>query len=101
MSINLQDSEEGGKFEYVRNIRSQNDPCYNEVKDLLLGSRKNVEVLYNPPGCLVLFEGRHTIHRVTKIRGNKLRLMALYGYALAPNITSTDYLRKIRYGRTH
>jgi len=92
VSINLQDSEEGGKFEYVRNIRSQNDPCYQEVKELLLGSRKNVEVLHNPPGCLVLFEGRHTIHRVTEIKGKKLRLMSLYGYALAPHFTSTDYL---------
>jgi len=101
VSINLQDPDEGGKFEYVRNIRNPHDPCYREVKELLLGNRKNVEELHNPPGCLVLFEGRHTIHRVTEIRGKQLRLIALYGYALAPEVTSTDYLRKIRYGRTH
>lgn len=100
VSINLQDPEEGGQFEYVRNIRSGTDPCYNEVRELLKGNRKNVEVLDNPPGCLVLFEGRYTIHRVTEIRGNILRLIALYGYALAPQVTSSDYLRQIRYGRT-
>ena len=101
VSINLQDPLEGGKFEYVRNIRSASDPKYNEVRELLRGSRKNVEILDNPPGCLVLFEGRYTIHRVTEIKGSILRLMALYGYALAPNVTSTDYLREMRYGRTH
>ncbi|NBV50924.1 hypothetical protein EBR78_06870 [bacterium] len=101
VSINLQDPKAGGEFEYVRNIRSKTDPCYKEVRELLQGGRKNVEVLDNPPGCLVLFEGRYTIHRVTRIQGDVLRLIALYGYALAPNVTSTDYLRKIRYGRTH
>jgi len=101
VSINLQDPVEGGKFEYVRNIRSKEDPRYEEVRELLKGGRKNVEVLHNPPGCLVLFEGRYTIHRVTEIKGDVLRLIALYGYALEPNVTSTDYLRKIRYGRTH
>lgn len=100
VSINLQDPEEGGKFEFVRNIRSASDPRYEEVRSLLKGSRNKVEVLDNPPGCLVLFEGRHTIHRVTEIRGKILRLIALYGYALAPDVTSTDYLRQIRYGRT-
>jgi len=100
VSINLQDAEVGGKFEYVRNIRSASDPCYQDVRELLKGSRKNVQILDNPPGCLVLFEGRYTIHRVTEIRGNTSRLMALYGYALAPNVTSSEYLRQIRYGRT-
>ncbi|MFM8270690.1 MAG: hypothetical protein ACKN9V_10925 [Pseudomonadota bacterium] len=101
VSINLQDPEEGGNFEYVRNIRTATDPRYNEVRALLKGNRKNVEVLDNPPGCLVLFEGRYTIHRVTEIKGKILRLIALYGYALEPQVTSTDYLRQIRYGRTH
>lgn len=100
VSVNLQDSLSGGKFEYVRNIRSHEDPRYETVSALLKGSRENVEILDNPPGCLVLFEGRHTIHRVTPIQGEKPRLMALYGYGLTPNVTSSDYLRKIRYGRT-
>jgi len=100
VSVNLQDPEEGGKFEYVRNIRSHQDPRYEAVTALLKGSRDKVEILDNPPGCLVLFEGRHTIHRVTQIQGKKTRLIALYGYGLTPNVTSSDYLRKIRYGRT-
>ncbi|NDG25853.1 MAG: hypothetical protein EB120_01600, partial [Proteobacteria bacterium] len=75
VSVNLQDPVKGGKFEYVRNIRSKNDPCYDDVRNLLQGSRKNVEELHNPPGCLVLFEGRYTIHRVTEIQGEKLRLI--------------------------
>lgn len=101
VSINLQDPEEGGKFEYVRNIRSKEDPRYDEVRALLKGGRENVEILDNPPGCLVLFEGRYTIHRVTEIKGKVLRLIALLGYALAPNVTSSDYLRQMRYGRTY
>lgn len=100
VSVNLQDPQAGGKFEYVRNIRSADDPRYEAVSALLKGSREKVEILDNPPGCLVLFEGRHTIHRVTQIEGHQSRLIALFGYGLTPHVTSSDYLRQIRYGRT-
>lgn len=100
VSVNLQDPLSGGKFEYVRNIRTPEDPRYEAVSALLKGGRENVEILENPPGCLVLFEGRHTIHRVTPIQGEKPRLMALFGYGLTPHVTSSDYLRQMRYGRT-
>jgi trehalose 6-phosphate synthase len=43
---------------------------------------------------------RYTLHRVTRIEGDRLRIVALLGYVSAPGTTSTDYLRRIRYGRT-
>ena len=50
---------------------------------------------------MILFQGRYTMHRVTEIKGDTLRLMALLGYVDKPGMTSTDYLRQIRYGRTN
>jgi hypothetical protein len=99
VSINLQDAEDGGVFEYVRQIRSAEDPQYDRVKRLLDGDRSEVKTLSAPPGSLILFEGRYTIHRVSPIRGQTLRLGALLGYALEPGIRSSDYLKQIRYGR--
>jgi hypothetical protein len=100
VSIPVQDCESGGKYEYVYNLRSAADENYDEVGKVLRGDRSRVQVLNTPAGSLVLFEGRYTIHRVTHIRGSQTRIMALLGYADKPGVTSNEYLRRIRYGRT-
>lgn len=99
-SIPVQDCVGGGKYEYVHNIRNQKNENYDEVKKVLKGDRSRVKILNTPPGSLVLFEGRYTIHRVTPIEGPRIRVMALLGFADRAGVTSTEYLRKIRYGRT-
>lgn len=99
VAIPIQSSDRGGVYEYVYNIRDAKNENYDAVKSLLKGERKNVQILKTPAGSLVLFEGRYTIHRVTYIEGEKIRIMGLLGYADKPGVTSTDYLRKIRYGR--
>jgi hypothetical protein len=100
VSLALQDAAEGGDFEYVPNIRSRTEENYGAIKALLAGDRSRVKRLEMNPGSLVLFEGRHSIHRVTPIRGKVTRLVALLGYDTAPGVVSTDHLRKMRYGRT-
>ena len=99
VSIPVVLSKAGGVYEYVYNIRSSEIENFDGVKRVLQGDRSNVKELSTPPGSLVLFEGRHTIHRVTPIEGNTIRVMALLGFADKPGVTSTEYLRKIRYGR--
>lgn len=99
-SIALQSSDVGGEFEYVPMIRNSTDERFDAVKALLQGSREGVITLPTTPGSLILFEGRYSIHRVTEIKGERLRLMALLGYDTQPGVMSTDHLRKIRYGRT-
>lgn len=100
VSINLRDPDEGGIYEYVKDLRSPEDENYQGVKEALKGMRKDVKILQAQPGALILFEGRYTLHRVTEIKGETARLGALFGYALQPNLDSTDYLKQIRYGRT-
>lgn len=99
VSIPVTLPESGGVYEYVYNLRSSENENYDEVKRVLQGDRSRVKELDTPAGSLVLFEGRHTIHRVTPIQGDTVRVMALLGFADKPGVTSTEYLRKIRYGR--
>lgn len=101
VSIPLQEAESGGRFEFVRNLRSDQDPQYEEVRRVLQGDRTRVHTLQAWPGSLVLFKGKHTLHRVTPIQGTQPRLYALLGYAERPHVGGSDYLRMIRYGRTH
>ena len=100
VSLAIAASEQGGCFEYVSHLRSTADEQYEAVAELLGGDRSGVNELNTPPGSLVLFEGRHTIHRVTEVLGDQPRLVALFGYAQSPDVQSSDYLRMIRYGRT-
>ena len=59
-----------------------------------------MQTLSSPPGSLVLFEGRYTIHRVSPVQGMRKRLNMLLGYADKPGVKGSKFLQQIRYGRT-
>ncbi|MEZ4750309.1 MAG: hypothetical protein R3B54_06705 [Bdellovibrionota bacterium] len=98
-SLAVQLAETGGEFEFVPRLRSAENPNYEKVGQILAGSREGVVTLANKPGTLLLFQGRNSIHRVTKIGGATPRLMALLSYAEKADLMGTEYLRRIRYGR--
>src|SRR5258708_28177766 len=99
-SIALRPSEAGGDFEYVPLIRSATDENYPRVKRLLNGSAESLVRVPMHPGTLLLFEGRNSIHRVTPIKGNTTRLVALLAYDTKPDTRSSKLLQMARYGRT-
>jgi hypothetical protein len=47
----------------------------------------------------MLFEGRHSMHRVTPIAGGVARLVALLAYDTRPDTDSSELLKLVRYGR--
>jgi hypothetical protein len=100
VSMPLQEAERGGRFEHVTSIRSSVDEQFARVSRLLDGDRTDVQTLEAPLGSLILFRGKHTIHRVTRIDGQRARLYLLLGYAESTGVRSSDYLKRIRYGRT-
>lgn len=99
VSIPLQAPIGGGKYEYVRNLRTASDESWSEIHKVLDGDRSRVKQLDAEPGSLVLFEGRFTAHRVTPIEGDIPRIGALLGYVDQPGMSSTPFLRQMRYGR--
>jgi hypothetical protein len=101
VSIALQRSETGGEFECAPRLRTEDDEHYEGVARCIEGHPDApVTVLEFEPGTLMLFEGRHSLHRVTRIAGPTPRHVALLGYDTAPGVCSSDLLRLIRYGRT-
>lgn len=99
VSLLIQDCESGGRYEFVPMIRNQDNENFDHVKEILKGGRRGVVNLDIKPGSLVLFEGRNSLHRVTPIEGDTLRLIALLGYDTKPGVVSTEHLRYMRYGR--
>jgi hypothetical protein len=101
VSLAIRDAEEGGDFEVAPRIRSVDDEHYDKVGDVLFrGDRSGVLTLPMRPGTLLVFEGRHSLHRVSPIVGDTTRLVALFGYDSKPGTMSSDLLKMIRYGRT-
>jgi hypothetical protein len=99
VSLAIQAAERGGDFDVVPKIRSVDNENYDEVASLLAGDHSRVLTLAMTPGTLLIFEGRHSIHRVSPIEGERLRHVGLLAYDTKPDTVSSELLREIRYGR--
>lgn len=100
VSLAIQDCECGGDFEVAPRIRNAADECYAAVDRVLRGERRDVVRLPMTPGTLLIFEGRHSVHRVSRIEGATDRLVGLLAYDTEPGTRSTALLQLARYGRT-
>jgi hypothetical protein len=98
-SLALVPAECGGDFEYHPLIRSEADECFDDVGAVLRGERDDAVRLPMTPGTFLLFMGRHSLHRVTPIRGARDRIVALLAYDRRPGTDSTAELKRARYGR--
>jgi hypothetical protein len=99
VSLAVQESESGGDFECVPMTRAVDDERYDEVAAILSGDESRLVTIPMTPGTLMLFEGRHTLHRVSAIGGARPRYVGLFGYDRKPGTCSSELLRLIRYGR--
>ncbi len=100
VSLALRDAPDGGDFEVAPMIRSEQDECYEDVAGVLAGQRERVMRLPLTPGTLLIFAGRHSLHRVSPIVGSPPRLIALLAYDAKPGTRSSELLQRVRYGRT-
>jgi len=100
VSLAIQPAVRGGAFEVAPRIRSSDDERYDAVAGVLRGDWDPVVTLPMTPGTLLIFEGRHSLHRVSPISGNTLRLVGLLAYDTKPGTMGSDVLRQSRYGRT-
>jgi len=99
LSIMLQKPEKGGIFEYCPNIREPENENFEEIKKVLDGNRKRVRQLKLEPGDLQIFKGRFTLHRVTKVEGNRSRYLAIPAYVLDPWRVNTPEHSRTIYGK--
>jgi hypothetical protein len=100
VSLAIQSADRGGDFEVAPRIRSSDDERYAEVARVLDGDSTGVVTLAMSPGTLLIFEGRHSLHRVSPIHGRRLRHVGLLAYDTRPGTMGSDLLRMDRYGRT-
>jgi hypothetical protein len=99
VSLAIRDADEGGDFEVVPLVRSSSDERYDDVAAVLEGDHLGVTRVEMTPGTLLVFEGRHSLHRVSPISGATSRLVGLLAYDTKPGTCATEMLQQDRYGR--
>jgi len=99
-TLMLQEAEEGGAFEYVPAIRPAEGEDHAAVGRILDGDRTGVRRLPFRAGTLSIFGGRRALHRVTAVAGRRPRLVAVLCYNSRPDVTNSDEVRMLFWGRT-
>ena len=96
----IQPPEDGGDFEYVRDVRDadQGDMNYR-LSQKVLDGKIPPEKLSLGAGSLVLFRGRNSIHRVTPAKGGQPRMLVVLAYNTEPGISLSESARMTFYGR--
>ena len=79
-SILLRPAKAGGVFQYIPEVRTADDERFSAVASVLGGQDHHRSVIDFAPGDMVLFRGRHSLHRVTPINGDTSRLIALMSF---------------------
>ena len=100
ITLLLQAPEDGGSFEYIKDLRdSETEDMNFEGVESLLNGIKKPQTLKVEPGTLVLFRGKNSIHRVTPTRGNKTRMLVVLAYNTKPGVSLSKSAQMTFFGR--
>ena len=98
MTLMLQAPDDGGVFEILPNCRSDDDPNIEGLRRLLRDDRTGVETIDREEGALMMFRGCHSAHRVTPVRGSRIRMMGVMVYESAPGVIGDPVVNATVYG---
>ncbi len=94
-SILFRASTSGGEFDFVPEMRARDDDNDAGVAAVIGGQTGAMRSLSISPGDLVLFRGRHALHRVRPVGGDVNRLIGLMSYdnvTEAPSNPANEWL---------
>ncbi len=101
MTLMLQAADTGGNFEMAPNTRKgPEDEDISYMTEVLDGNRDRVEVVSRSAGELTIFRGCNSLHRVSPVKGDRLRLMAVFVYETEPGVVGDPEVNLTVYGRT-
>jgi len=100
ITLMIQEPENGGVFEYVKDVRDadRGEMNYGHSGKILEGEVP-AQTLSMDAGALVLFRGRNSMHRVTPVKGCRTRMLAVLAYNIEPGISLSESARLTFYGR--
>ena len=100
ITVMIETPEEGGTFEYVKDVRDADQGDMNYVlSEKVIDGAIPPKTLSMSAGSLVLFRGRNSMHRVTPVKGNRTRMLVVLAYNTERSISLSESARMAFYGR--
>jgi len=99
VTVLLQAADSGGEFQYRKDLRSDADPNYDGIRQVLFGGDPAVKSVTGTPGTMSLFAGHGSMHRVAPVTGNRPRRMAVLSFMEEPGYLYSAEDRVRFYGR--
>lgn len=99
MTLMLQAPKSGGRFEMSPNTRSETDPNTDGIARVLRGESDNIVEVGREEGALCIFRGCNSLHRVSPVEGDRLRIMGVFVYENRPGVTGDPEVNRTVYGR--
>jgi hypothetical protein len=100
ITLMIQAAENGGVFEYVKDVRDADHGEMNyETSSKVLDDELPTNMLSMDAGALALFRGRNSMHRVTPVSGSCTRMLVVLAYNTEPGISLAESARMTFYGR--
>lgn len=99
MTLMIQPADHGGEFEMSPHTRTDADQNYDLVAEVLRGERNDTVVsVGRKPGALCIFKGCNSLHRVTPVNGDTLRIMGVFVYEFTPGLVGDSEVNATIYG---
>jgi len=99
VTVMVQEAAAGGFFEYVHGVRGPDFDDHDAMNAIFDGDESSVQRLAFSAGTLSIFAGRHTMHRVTKVGGDRHRFVPVLTFATEPGYRNSDEVRELFWGR--
>lgn len=96
--LNVAESAAGGVFECVPGIRTEEDPNYSEVQNVLDEQSERIQKHHVKAGSFTIMLGRYTMHRVTEIEQHQPRISIVLSYEQRPGVYMDLETRKTSFG---
>lgn len=100
MTMMLQAPAGGGEFQIVPKSRTDDDQNYAYVGKVVRGECPDDAVsVARDPGALCIFRGCNALHRVSAVRGDRMRIMGVFVYENEPGVVGVPEVNATVYGR--
>ena len=99
----IQKPNSGGLFRRTKPIRvkgEEDDDLYDVLDKIVDGRDDIAETLKFEPGTLSIFCGSRCLHEVTRVHGDRDRLVAVFCFATRPGVRNSAQVQKLFWGRS-
>ena len=102
ITLMINDVSIGGEFEYTSQIRGEKILKTKEYQNVfnVLNDNFSTKITSMKAGGLLLINGKNSMHRVTKVKCNETRVLAVLAYNNQPGVSLSNSAQMTFYGKT-